>query len=176
MIRWGAVGAGAMLLLAGCASTGNRLHDQLQDRLDGVHGGYVHNRSHDPYSTGAAALEGLDPYGYAVESSIDGDTVRLVRVIATEVVESRFAAPSEEFSLGACVEVTVVPGSGGDDRGSVTTEPIPCPVGMEYDADPMTDAVRDMTSDLDGRSDDVPEPAPDRSVCLSGELCTEGGG
>ena len=97
-------------------------------------------------------------------------------MIAAEVLEDKFAAPPEEFSLGACVEVTVVAGSGGDDRGSVTTEPIPCPAGMEFDADPMTDAVRDMTSDLDGRSDDVPEPAPDRSVCLSGDVCTEGGG
>ena len=166
----------ALLLVTGCASTEDRLHDQLQDRLDGLHAGYLHSRSHDPYSTGGHALDGLDPYGYAVESSIDGDTVTLVRVIAVEVLESKFAAPPEEFSLGACVEVTVVPGSGGDDRGSLTTEPIPCPTGMEYDADPMTDAVRDMTSDLDGRTDDVPEPAPDRSVCLSGDVCTEGGG
>jgi hypothetical protein len=47
---------------------------------------------------------------------------------------------------------------------------------MAYDADAMTDAVRDMTTDLEGRSDDVPEPEPDRPVCMSGEVCTEGGG
>jgi hypothetical protein len=47
---------------------------------------------------------------------------------------------------------------------------------MQDDADAMTDAVADMTTDLDGRSDAVPKPEPDRSVCISGELCTEGGG
>jgi hypothetical protein len=31
-------------------------------------------------------------------------------------------------------------------------------------------------SRLNDELDDVPEPAPDRSVCISGELCTEGGG
>jgi hypothetical protein len=40
----------------------------------------------------------------------------------------------------------------------------------------MTDLPGEVTTDLDGRSDAVPEPEPDRAVCISGELCTEGGG
>jgi hypothetical protein len=169
------VGVGALLLVAGCgSSTEDQLHDQLQDRLDGVHGGYLAMRSHDPYSTGSEALQALDQYDYAVESSADGNTIRLVRVIAAEVFESKFAAPGEEHSMGACVEVTVVAGEGGGDRGSVTTEPIECPAGTEGDGE--TDLPQEATIDLDGRSDGVPEPRPDRSVCISGELCTEGGG
>jgi hypothetical protein len=169
------MGAAALLLVAGCAgSAEDRLHDQLQDHLDGVHGGYLKIRSHDPYSTGAEALDGLDRYAYAVERSTDGDTVTLVRVIAAKVYEQKFAAPPDELSLGACVRVTVVPGTGGDDRGSVTTKPVRCPAGTDGDVE--ADLPQDVTTDLAARSDDVPEPGPDRAVCWSGELCTEGGG
>jgi hypothetical protein len=84
-------------------------------------------------------------------------------------------SPTQEYSLGACLRVTVRPGSGDDDRGSVRTEPVDCPAGAEVEGywGNRADAV---TTDLDGREDDVgPEPY-DPEPCLSGELCTSGGG
>ena len=75
----------------------------------------------------------------------------------------------DQVDLGACLLVTVAYGSGGD-LGSVTTGPVTCPAG--------TDLPGGRTVELESRSDDVEdrEPGPSRSVCMSGELCTEGGG
>jgi len=74
------------------------------------------------------------------------------------------------------VLVTVRFGEGGSDRGSVTTEPVRCPEDVQFDTEKGVADVDVVTTDLETRSDDVGEPPPDRSVCLSGELCTEGGG
>ena len=52
----------------------------------------------------------------------------------------------------------------------MATEPVTCPAGTDFPGD--------RTVDLDSLSDDVGDwvPAPNRSVCHSGGLCTEGGG
>jgi len=171
--------AGAVLacavVLAGCASTEDQLQDRLQERLDGVHQHYLEVRAHDPYSTGGAALETLDPYGYAVSTSVDGDVVTLVRTIGVSIREDKWLGGYDEYTLGGCVVVVVEAGKGGSDRGIVATGPVDCPPGTDVDADHGV-PVDTRTTDLDARRDDVEAPPPDRSVCLSGELCTEGGG
>jgi hypothetical protein len=59
----------------------------------------------------------------------------------------------------------------------VTTEAVRCPEGTLFDTEKGVEDVDVETIDLDGRSDDIEAPAPDRPVCLSGGApCTEGGG
>lgn len=171
---------GGLLLVAamftGCAaSPEERAHANVQDRLDGVHGGFLERRTHDPTSTGAVALESLDPYGYSLETTVGPDEITFLRAVGS-VVESGGGLSYEQVSIGACVMVTVRFGEGGSDRGSVTTEPIQCPEGVQFDTEKGVQSVDVVTTDLTTRSDDVGEPPPDRSVCHSGELCTEGGG
>ena len=64
--------------LAGCATPEEQVADSLQARLDAVHRGYLEHRARDPYSAGAAALEALDPYGDALETSTGPGSVSLV--------------------------------------------------------------------------------------------------
>jgi len=163
-------------MLAGCAaSPEERAHANVQDRLDGVHGGFLERRTHDPTSTGPAAVESLDRYGYSLETTVGPDEITFLRAVGS-VVESGGGLSYEQVSVGACVLVTVRFGEGGSDRGSVTTEPVRCPEGVQFDTEKGVHTVDVVTTDLETRSDDVGEPPPDRSVCLSGELCTEGGG
>jgi hypothetical protein len=173
------VGAGALLVavtLTGCAaSPEERAHANVQDRLDQMHGGYLAARARDPFSTGTAALAELDPYGYALSASTDGDTITLVHAVGS-VVESGGGLSYEQVSVGACLRVTIRAGTGGDDRGSVRTEAVGCPEGTLFDTEKGVEDVLVVTTDLESRSDDVGRPPPDRPVCHSGELCTEGGG
>ena len=174
----GALAALAMALVTTSCGLGQtaqeQAHDRLQDALDGAHAGYLERRSHDPYSTGAAALENLDPYGYSVASRATGDTIALVRWISAEGYEEQLLGGREDFSMGACIGVAVVAGSGGDDRGFVTTQPVDCPAGTGTEFEGYS--VREVTTDLDGREDEVTEPPYVQPVCISGEPCTEGGG
>jgi hypothetical protein len=169
-----------MALLAGtvtgCSLTQTieeRAEAELQDRLESVHESFLHARSLDPTSTGAAALEALDPYGDAVASSTDRDVVTLVETIGVRIIEGG-GLDYEDLGLGACIRVRVEAGSGGADRGHVTTEPVRCPRGVDVVVDGYP--VDEVTTALEGRSDDVGEPPPPRPVCHSGEICTEGGG
>jgi hypothetical protein len=173
--RWlGAVLVPA-LLVTGCASIEDEARSRVQDRLDGMHQGYLDARARDPYSSGSAALENLDPYDQALERSAEGDTITLVHAVGW-VVERGGGLSYEQVSAGACIRVTIRAGEGGDDRGSVTTESVGCPAGTEFETNKGLDVVGIELTDLDGHSDDVGEPEPDRPVCLSGEICTEGGG
>jgi len=168
---------GLAALLCGCAeSVDDELARTLQDRLDSRHGHYLQDRSHDPYSTGREALESLDPYGYALEARVEDDSVVLVEAIGVRAQRGG-GLSYEQRSLAACLEVTVEPGEGGRDRGHVRTEPVDCPDGVEVrDTMWVEGSAQDLTTDLDGRSDSVPEPEPDRAVCHSGDDCTQGGG
>ncbi|WP_147251551.1 hypothetical protein [Blastococcus sp. TBT05-19] len=79
--------AAALLLLlpvSGCGSSAEDMAaEELQARLDGAQSGHLAARSHDPYSSGADALESLDPYGYSVSTSIGpGGEVTMLRTIA----------------------------------------------------------------------------------------------
>lgn len=56
----------------------------------------------------------------------------------------------------------------------MTTQPVDCPPGTGTEFEGYS--VREVTTDLDGREDDVPEPPYVPPVCISGEPCTEGGG
>jgi hypothetical protein len=71
--------------------------------------------------------------------------------------------------------VVVRAGDGGDDRGSVATEPVPCPEGTEIDDDEGNRIDR-FTTDLDGSRDDVGPKPYDPPVCMSGGDCSRGGG
>ncbi|WP_346619341.1 hypothetical protein [Blastococcus montanus] len=169
----------AAVVLTGCSqSVQEDAHDRLQERLVSRHEHYLHTRSLDPYSTGRDALDRLDPYGYAVESTAEGGRIVLVEAIGVSVHRtSGFIPEYEDASVGACVRVTVETGEGGGDRGSVTSEPVQCPAGTDFGSAMWSDGhVDEVTTDLDGRSDDVEEPPYDPPVCISGELCTEGGG
>jgi hypothetical protein len=163
-------------LLAGCGATAEEeARAKVQDRLDGMHQSYLEARARDPYSRGPSALETLDPYGQALESSTDGDTITLVQAVGW-VVERGGGLSYEQVSVGACIRVTIRAGAGGDDRGSVTTEPVSCRRHTEFETNKGDQDVAVETTDLDSHSDDVGEPEPDRPVCHSGEICTEGGG
>jgi hypothetical protein len=170
---------GALLIavaLTGCGrSAEEQAHADVQDRLDGMHAGYLAERARDPASTGAAALEELDPYGYALSAAAEGDTITLVHAVGS-VVETGGGLSYEQVSVGACIQVSIRAGDGGDDHGSVTTEAVACPEGTRFRTEKGDTGVDVVSTDLDGRSDDVGEPPPRRSVCLSGELCTVGGG
>jgi hypothetical protein len=171
-------GAAVVLLPSGCAqqSLEEQAHDRLQDRVASVHEHYLDSRARDPYSTGPAALESLDPYGEALASSADGDELRLLVGVGVAVSETEGWKPTTTTaSLGTCLEVVITAGKGGADRGTVRTEPVPCPTGTDVLGDDNS-PVEALTTDLDGRFGDVPEPEPDRSVCHSGGTCTEGGG
>ncbi|MGY2067788.1 hypothetical protein [Blastococcus sp. SYSU DS0619] len=176
MVRKTVVVAGTALItaLTGCAaSIEDRAADDLQEWLDGAHEGHLHRRALDPTSTGAAALQALDPYGYALRSSAEGDVITLVRTIATEIEEGGGWSYTQ-YSVGACIEIRIEAGTGGSDRGHVQTEPVECPPGVvvEFEGGPVDEVI----TDLDGRSDDVEEPPYDPPVCISGQPCTEGGG
>lgn len=88
---------------------------------------------------------------------------------------SGFIPRYEQTTLGACVGIGIVAGSGGGDRGWVSTSPIACPDGAREIANDGA-PVQEVTIDLEARFDRVGAPPPKRSVCLSGEECTEGGG
>ncbi|WNV74252.1 hypothetical protein [Geodermatophilus sp. DSM 44513] len=165
------------LALGGCArDLEAEVHDLLQQRVDAVHASVLDTRARDPRPTGQAAAQALDPYGDALRTTVEGDDVVLVRAVGAAVSELRGWKPTEtSASLGACVEVTVRAGDGGEDPGSVTTGPVPCPAGAEVLGDDGR-PVEALTTDLAGRSDDVGAPPYDPPVCLSGEPCTEGGG
>ncbi|MGY2075115.1 hypothetical protein [Blastococcus sp. SYSU DS0828] len=171
------MGAGGALLLSGCArSLEEQAHDRLQERVGSVHEHYLDDRARDPLSTGRAALESLDPYGEALASSADGDEIRLLVGVGVTVSETEGWKPqTTTASLGTCLEVLITVGEGGDDRGTVRTEPVRCPPRIEVLGDDNS-PVDALTTDLDGREDDVPEPPYDRPVCYSGGDCTEGGG
>lgn len=155
--------------LSGCgASAEEQATEDLQARLDGVHGGFLERRAQDPAPTGEAAQQSLDRYGYSVQTSFHEDSITFVRTIDASAFTGG-GLSYDQVDLGACLLVTVAYGSGGD-LGSVSTEPVTCPAG--------TDLPGGRTVELESRSDDVEEwePGPSRSVCMSGELCTEGGG
>ena len=101
-----------------------------------------------------------------METVFHDDSITFVETIDASAITGG-GLSYEQVDLGACVLVTVEYGSDGD-RGRVTTEPVSCPAGTRRPGD--------RTVELEGRSDDVGVPGPDRSVCMSGELCTEGGG
>jgi hypothetical protein len=166
------------LVVTGCGQTlDERAGDLLQRRVDAVHEGFLDVRARDPQPTGQAMLEQLDPYGEALEAEVEGDDVLLVQDIGASVSETEgwFMPETTTASLGACVEVTVRAGDGRDDRGSVRTEPVPCPDGTEIRADDGYPAQR-LTTDLEGHEDDVGPKPYDRPVCYSGGDCSEGGG
>ena len=159
--------------LAGCgASTQERAEAQLQDRLDGVHGGFLERRALDPTATGTAAADSLDHWSYSLQTTYAEDSVTFLRTIDAKV-ETGGGLWYEQVSLGACVEVVVEYGDGGDDRGTVTTEPVACPAGTDL---PGADGPAGTVTDLDGRSDDVGVPPYVPPVCYSGGDCSRGGG
>ncbi|TFV60498.1 UNVERIFIED_ORG: hypothetical protein E4P37_19470 [Bacillus sp. AZ43] len=166
------------LVLSGCAqSLEDQAHDRLQDDLDAVHEEFLDRRARHADTTGAEALESLDPWGDAVASRVDGDDVLLVWGIGASASETDgwFMPTTTTASLGACVSVVVRTGEGGDDRGSVRSEAVACPEGTEI-LDDDGNPVDAFTTDLDGRRDDVPEPPYDPPVCMSGGDCSRGGG
>ena len=132
---------GCLLGASGCGrSSEDRIAD-LQVRLDEVHDDYLERRALDPYSTGAAALQVLDPSGQALETATGPNLVTVV-------------VPVSAGRLGACLRITVRAGAGGADRGAVTTEPVDCPIGGRALRDVGMDADV-LTTDLQPRSDDV---------------------
>ena len=159
--------------LAGCgASTGEQAEAALQDRLDGVHGGFLERRAQDPTSTGTAAADSLDHWGYSLQTTYDADSVTFLRTVDAQV-ESGGGLWYEQVSLAACVQVVVEYGDGDDDRGTVTTEQVTCPAGTDL---PGADGPSGAVPELDGRSDDVGVPPHRPSVCMSGGDCSSGGG
>jgi hypothetical protein len=179
MVRKATLLAVLSLLLAGCAaqSLEERAHDRLQDRVYAVHEGFLDRRARDPDSTGQALRESLDPYGDSVDSSVDDDGISLVRAIGASVSEMEgWIEPHENVaSVGGCVLVVIRYSGGEGDRGIVRTEPVDCPPGTEILGDDGY-PVAALTTDLEGRMDDVPEPPYDPPVCLSGGDCSRGGG
>ena len=157
-------------LLAGVTGCGRSAAElaasDLQARLDAVHGGFLDRRAQDPTLRGEAAQEALDQYGYSLQTTLHEDSITFVETIEATAFTGG-GLSYDQVDLGACVLVTVEYGSDGD-RGEVTTEPVDCPAG--------TDLPHERSTDLESRSDGVGVPEPDRSVCMSGELCTEGGG
>jgi hypothetical protein len=109
---------------------------------------------------------------------VDDDGVALVRGIGASVEELEgWIEPHENTaSVGACVLVVVRYRGGEGDRGIVRTEPVDCPPGTEI-LDDDGYPVLGLTTDVEGRTDDVPEPPVDRSKpCYSGGDCSQGGG
>jgi hypothetical protein len=158
--------------LASCSlgrSVQEEAADQLRERFDGVHEHYLHERSLHPTSTGAEALQQLDRYGDALRAETDGDRIFLMTTIDARVHRGG-GFFYEDATVAACVGIAIRAGSGGSDRGSVLTAPVPCPTDADLPAN------SDQPVDLEARFDHVGEPPPPRSVCISGEVCTEGGG
>ena len=168
----------SVLLLAGCARTlEEQAADQLQERVDATHEQVLDLRARDPEPTGQAMLEQVDRWGYALAAEVDGDDVRLVLGIAASVSETEgwIWPETTTVSLGTCVGVVVRAGDGGDDRGSVATEPVPCPDGAEILGDDSSPVDR-ITGGVDGHRDDVGPKPYDPPVCMSGGDCSRGGG
>jgi hypothetical protein len=183
------LGAVAMLLTGCGQSLDERAATALQDRVDAAHEHFLHVRALDVEPTGQAMLEQLDPWGYALRSRVVGDDVQLVWGASATVSETDgwFERVTSTRSLGACLGIDVRAGDGGDDRGSVWTEPVPCPEGVVISPGPGEPAMAFgdgegdpsdwFTMDVDGHRDDVgPKPVNERSVCFSGDDCSEGGG
>jgi hypothetical protein len=178
MVRRAVVVGVLPLLLAGCSRTlEEQAHDGLQDDLDAVHGEFLDRRARHLDVEGAALLEAVDRYHDAIESSVDDDGVSLVWEIVSSASETEgwIWPETTTVSEGACVLVLIRYGDGGDDRGTVRTEPVPCPEGSEILSDEGY-PVDALTTDLDGRMDDVPEKPYDPPVCYSGGDCSGGGG
>jgi len=177
MVR-AAVVVSCLLLLAGCSrSLEEQAHDRLQDDVDAVHEGFVDRRARNPDVTGTALPAAVDRNSDAIESSGGDDGVSLVWDIVASASETEgwIWPETTTVSEGACVLVVIRDGDGGEDRGTVRTEPVPCPEGTEVLSDEGR-PVDSLTTDLDGRMDDVPEPPYDPPVCHSGGDCSRGGG
>ena len=172
MVRRAAALAGMAALLAGCGSAQDEAADALQERLDGLHEGVLEGRAEDPTLTGQAAIDRItdDP----LHSSVEGDRITLVLDIGVRV-EAGGGLFYESASIGACVLVGIQAGDDDGDRGSVLTAPVDCPDGtvVENDRGGTADT---LTTDLEWRWDDVPEPEPHYEPCISGEVCDHGGG
>ena len=73
--------------LAGCATTEEQVTDGLQARLDADHDGHLERRALASYSTGAAALEALDPDDDALQTSTGPGSVSLVVPISVRRID-----------------------------------------------------------------------------------------
>jgi hypothetical protein len=59
----------------------------------------------------------------------------------------------------------------------VATGAVQCPAGVDrFRTQSGTEQVDEVTTDLEARWDDVPEPEPHYVPCISGEVCDHGGG
>ena len=97
--------AGGGAGLAGCATPEEQAADGLKARLDADHDGHS-SAGPAPYSIGAAALEALDPYGDALETTTGPGSVSLAVPISVRRIDGG-GLSYRETSLGACIRIVV---------------------------------------------------------------------
>jgi hypothetical protein len=176
----------AAAVLAGCAKDATSLAaDQAEATLAEAilleHEDALSHRAADPTAVDAAAadrlaasLSGGDPK-LLVSARTTGESVEVVTTVGVRAHSSGFS--SADTSLGACLLTTVTPGSlTGDtgERGTVSTEPVPCPEGVVPVAEGSP--VEAITTEAERLESPVPRPRT--RPCHSGGSndCESGGG
>ena len=175
----------AIALLAGCSSVttseaSDRAHASLRRLAVHVHERALSERAGDPTAAGAAAarrlgdaVTGGNPASL-VSAKVTANGVEVVTTIGVQT-EVGGGLGYEQTTLGACLLISATTAPDGDitERGTVSTEAIPCPDGVV----PLVDSapVETTTMALERVSSAV--PTPKRRPCSSGSgNCESGGG
>lgn len=177
------VSATALLVACGVGVKSSDAVEQAQTQLDEqvmyVHEQALGQRAGDPTGVDVAAADRL---GYAITGGNATSVVSAsvtpdgVEVITTAGVRAQVGGglSYQQATLGACLLTRATPGSPGGDvgeRGTVSTEAVPCPDGVVPVADSAP--VELTTTELNGLRSPVlrPDPAP----CLTGSGDCVGG-
>ncbi len=174
------VSATALATACGAGVTSSDAVDQaatdLAQQLVHVHERALSERAADPTGVDAAAADRLAGGNATnvVSATVTPDGVEVVTTVGVraEVGGGLFY---EQTTLGACLLTRATPGSptgGIGERGSVTTEAVPCPDGVV----PVVDSapVEATTTQVEGLRSPVPRPVS--PPCFSGSDDCEGGG
>lgn len=151
----------------------------LAQGLARVHDAALNERAADPTRVDAAAADRL---GYAITGGNEAGVVSAtvtpdgVEVVTTIGVRAGVGGglSYDQATLGACLLTHATPGAvTGDigERGTVTTEAVPCPDSVVPVADSAP--VEATTTELQGLSSPVPRPVS--PPCLSGSGDCVGG-
>jgi hypothetical protein len=175
----------ALALVTACTSCASdavaQAETYLGQTLTQAHERALSERAADPTAIDAAAADRL---GYAitggnatyvVSATVTPDGVEVVTTVGVNT-EVGGGLSYEQATLGACLRTQATAGSPTGDvgeRGTVSTEAVPCPDGVvpEFAHDAPVDAV---TTELQGLRSPVPRPRA--APCFSGSGDCEGGG
>lgn len=167
----GVVGAALTACAQSEAGTAADASDQLSAAAQSLHQTILSVRAREPAATGPPAIQavlGRSGLGSGQGSTgPNGETVLVLPVTARAIHGGGLSYT--DVSLGGCLRVTATVGradGGVGERGRVTTEPVPCPPGVNLEVDGHQ--AKEAGTGIGVMQDDVPEAPYERRPCLSG--------